>query len=614
MSSASSVGADPASRSHPRDSVVDGVVRAPAACLAALVLASAVVRAAVGLRVPSPWILPDEIVYSELAKSIAEGNRPSIRGIPVFGWGEVYPTLIAPAWVVFDDAVTAYHAALAINALVMSLAAVPAYFLARMFVSERASLVVALMSVLVPSMTYTGVVMTENAFYPAFLVTVLLIARAVREPTLGAQAWALLGLGLVALTRIQGLALVGSYLAAVLLYALTGRRGERGSYLRRFLPTAVLVPAAVLAPLVVSTARGEGPFEWLGARSGTFDVLRLSEVPEWFVFLVADLVLYVAVVPAAATAVLLGTGLRAGAEARVRLFACVALPTVAALVASVSLVSAALDVDGTENLNERYVFYVVPLLFVGFALWIRQGLPRPRPWAGLGVAALCLLAIVLPIDRLAYNAGFQSPALLPWLELSRPRGVLLLAVGAFVAALGVLWLRLGETGARRLWSVVAAWMTLVALMAVDTGIEAAALFARTFEPGKEAWIDRAVPRGADVVVVWREEAPAGTPDPFYFSVMVNEMFNAGVGDVYAVGGPTHYESFLPTRPAAAGPDGTLRDEAGTPVGADFVLTSCRTPIEGRIVARSPTVPLQLVRPTRPVRLVSGAGCPDAGRS
>ena len=60
-------------------------------------------RAAIGLRVPSPWILPDEVVYSELAKSIAAGGRPAVRGVPVFGWGEVYPTLVAPAWAIFDD-------------------------------------------------------------------------------------------------------------------------------------------------------------------------------------------------------------------------------------------------------------------------------------------------------------------------------------------------------------------------------------------------------------------------------------------------------------------------------------------------------------------------------
>ena len=112
------------------------------ACLAAIVAVSTIVRAGIGLTVPSVWILPDEILYSELAKSIAAGGMPSVRGVPVFGWGEVYPTLIAPAWALFDDPVRAYHVALGINALVMSLAAIPAYLLARLFVSERSALLV----------------------------------------------------------------------------------------------------------------------------------------------------------------------------------------------------------------------------------------------------------------------------------------------------------------------------------------------------------------------------------------------------------------------------------------------------------------------------------------
>jgi Dolichyl-phosphate-mannose-protein mannosyltransferase len=188
------------------------LISAPATWLVLLVGASTALRGAIAVRVPSPWILPDEIVYSELAKSIADGHRPAIRGIPAFGWGEIYPTLIAPAWALFESPVHSYHAALVISAVIMSLAAVPAYFLARLFVSREASFLAAAMTILVPSMAYTGVVMTENAFYPVFLLAVLLIARAVRRPTIGSQALALVGLGLITFTRIQGLALAGAYL------------------------------------------------------------------------------------------------------------------------------------------------------------------------------------------------------------------------------------------------------------------------------------------------------------------------------------------------------------------------------------------------------------------
>ena len=170
-----------------REGIATRALGLPAVWLAAVVGVSTVVRAGLTLRIPGPWILPDELLYSELAKSIADGSRPAVRGVPVFGWGEVYPTLIAPAWLLFDDPVWSYHAALVIDALVMSLVAVPAYLLARLFVERALAFVVAVMAVLVPSMTYTGVVMTENAFYPAFVLALFLFARAVRRPTLGAR-------------------------------------------------------------------------------------------------------------------------------------------------------------------------------------------------------------------------------------------------------------------------------------------------------------------------------------------------------------------------------------------------------------------------------------------
>ena len=444
------------------------VLRAPASWLVLLVGFSTLLRAGFAARVPTPWILPDELVYSELAKSIASGHRPAVRGVPVFGWGEIYPTLIAPAWALIDDPVRAYHAALIVSAFVMSLAAVPAYLLARLFVSKRISFLVAVMTVLVPSMAYTGVVMTENAFYPVFLLAVFLITRTVQQPSAGRQALSLLGLGLVAFTRIQGLALVGAYLLAIVIYALTGPREDTGRYLRRFIPTAVLLLVVPLVPVAASVVRGDGPFGWLGARSSTFAGFHAHEVPEWFVYLGADLILYVALVPLAASAIVAAHGLTRGATDRARLFAAVAIPTFAAMLGSVSLVSASLDVDGTENLNERYVFYVVPLLFIGLALWIQYGMPRHRPWGLLLVASCAIMTLALPIDRLHYNSGFQSVALVPWIVLSLKGAALAAVVATFTLVCGALWLMCARDRAGRLWLLVGIWMCVVGLLTVGS--------------------------------------------------------------------------------------------------------------------------------------------------
>ena len=70
--------------------------------------------------------------------------------------------------------------------------------------------------------------------------------------------------------------------------------------------------------------------------------------------------------------------------------------------------------------------------------------------------------------------------------------------------------------------------------------------------------------------------------------MVAEFFNAALGDVYRLGGPTYYEDFLPTKPIGQRSDGTLMAN-GTPLEARYVLVTCQTPVVGTVVARSPTV-------------------------
>jgi hypothetical protein len=474
-----------------------------------------------------------------------------------------------------------------------------------MFVSRSASVVVATMTVLVPSMAYTGVLMTENACYPAFVLSVLLIARAVRSPSLVNQAFALVGLGVVALTRIQAIALVGAYLAAVVVYVYLGPASERGAYLRRFIPTAVISVVVSFAPMTASIARGDGPTGWLGSRSGTFDEFHAHEIPQWFTFLLADLVLYVAVAPVAATAIVLGRGLSRRSSEPSRLFAAVALPAILAVLVSVAFVSASLDVDGTENLNERYVFYVVPLLFVGLAVWIHEGMPRPRPWAALTVGLCCLLPALLPIGRLGYNAAFQSVALLPWLRLDASYAVVAALVTAFTLAGGAVWLTCRRDRVGYLWLAVGIWMSFVGMITVISNNGSATNSAFAFHARDADWLDRALPDGASAAVIWRR-GPEARPLPVEFWLMVTEFFNRDFGDVYRIGRPTYYEAFLPTvqvHPVSGG----LARANGSRITPRYVIVTCRTPVVGRVVARAPDARFALVEARQPLELLA-KGC------
>src|SRR5215210_4519973 len=123
------------------------------AWLTGLVLVSALARYLLARRVAAPWIMVDELIYSELAKGVAEGEGFSIRGVPTHAYGFVYPLVIAPAYLI-DSLPRAYELVKAINAVVVSLAALPAYFLARRVLPQGLSLLAALLAVALPSLLY----------------------------------------------------------------------------------------------------------------------------------------------------------------------------------------------------------------------------------------------------------------------------------------------------------------------------------------------------------------------------------------------------------------------------------------------------------------------------
>ena len=98
---------------------------APAA-LVAMMVASVLARVWLARSVRTPWILVDEFIYSELAKSFAATGHYLIRGSPAGLYSYLYPALISPAWLA-GSMHTTYLLAKAINAVLMSLVAIPVY-------------------------------------------------------------------------------------------------------------------------------------------------------------------------------------------------------------------------------------------------------------------------------------------------------------------------------------------------------------------------------------------------------------------------------------------------------------------------------------------------------
>ena len=72
----------------------------------------------------------------------------------------------------------------------MSLAGGAGLPLGRRFLSPSARSLAAALTLLLPGFVLTGTLMTENAFFPAFLVGLLAIAVCVERPSLAHQALA----------------------------------------------------------------------------------------------------------------------------------------------------------------------------------------------------------------------------------------------------------------------------------------------------------------------------------------------------------------------------------------------------------------------------------------
>src|SRR5262249_24777832 len=123
--------------------------------LAGLVVASAAFRCALPRRIAAPWIMVDELIYSQLATSFASTRHFLGRDHQTAAYGFVYPVLISPAWALFHAVPTAYAAAKAIDSLLVSLTAIPTYFLARRVVGPWPALGAAALALAVPSMVYS---------------------------------------------------------------------------------------------------------------------------------------------------------------------------------------------------------------------------------------------------------------------------------------------------------------------------------------------------------------------------------------------------------------------------------------------------------------------------
>lgn len=557
---------------------------------------SAVVRIFLNRGATGPWIFIDEMIYSELGRSAFDGFK--IRGEPISGYGYVYPLIISPAYLIFENLIDAYTAVKAINALVMSLTAIPVYFIARTIMRTRWALAASALAVAIPAMTYTSVVMTESVFYPLFALAMLFVVLALSRPTVLRQLLVFGGTLLCFETRPQGAIIVPTFAISIVLFAIFDARAAEGEAwlpafarrLGRYWLSWLLVFGGAIAVVVLQSVRGKSLSSLLGAYAIVAEDqsrYQLRSVVSWYLQHIAELDLWLGVIPFAALLFLIGVAACRSAAREVRVFAAAALPMVLMMAAVVSAFAVFANVSRVE---ERNLFYVGFLALIAVCWWVSEGLPRQPRWFVIAGAAAAVLPVALPFGALINQTAVSDTfgLFLPWAIQNRLGDPYLtpyvVAGGALVAVLVLVVVR-----PRFAWVVVAvvAGFFLVSGTAVDKRTDKASQGALLQGiSGAPDWIDRAVPAGTDVSVLY-----PGTLEPL--KVWENEFFNRSLGSVYAIG--VALPGQLPETVAVIGNDGSVTDRSGNPLSGDFVLSDSSVHLDGKVVASDKARGMAVVR-------------------
>jgi hypothetical protein len=561
------------------------------------------VRIWLASQIPTPWIMSDELVYSEFARNLADGAWNVARGEPTSLVGVLYPTLIAPAWLA-PSVASAYTVAKVANVLVMSLAAIPVYLWARRLVPALWASVATVLVLMLPAFLYTGTLMTENAALPTFLLAAFALALALERTTPRSQLLALLAIGLACTVRLQALVFLLIFPSAVFLrvaldlrfrHPNTSRLRAAVTGLRAFWPSAAIVAGALVLYALQAAARGRALADGLGSYQ---DVAQrgysAGEAIRWVGYHFAELPLSVGIVPASALVVLLVLAFRRGsAEPAERAFLAVAAASTFWLVVQAGVFASRFSL----RVEERNMLYAAPLLLLALVVWLARGLPRPPITTALAVAVPAGLLALLPLPSLL-NISILSDtfALIPLYALDRNAGVgglwLSVALGA------VLFAAFFALVPRRLATVALPFLT-AALLGLTTAFTFIEIHAHA-EAVRDAsgvgddlsWIDEAIGPDAAVAFLY---SPAQSPHVLWQT----EFWNRSIRDVYTFGAPD--PSGLSQRPVDP-PAGLL---AGQP-GLRYVVADATFEVAGaRVVERGQLSLYRVEGPARVVGVVDG---------
>jgi hypothetical protein len=543
--------------------------------LLAVVAGAAVVNGLLAVPIRRPRVFGDELIYWQLSRGFAWTGHFVVRGGAAPRYGIVYPAVLAAAQRLGSDQTAAYAIAQGLNAVMFSLTAVPVYFIASRVLQRRHALLATALAVVLPSCVYTSAIMTENAFYPVFVTSALLMLRALERPSAWRQLLVAASVAVAFLVRAQAVVLLPSYLIAAVLLAVTTSRDRRlsalAASLRQQAPTVALLALAGVAAAAIRGSSTLGPYHVLVSSYG------LRPLVHWGLANVADLELYLGVIPLAAFGVLLLQAFSSRStspEIRrlVLLTACLG----AGLLATVVALSA--SKYGLGRVHERNLFYLAPLVLISFFAWLSAGLPRPRRTATGVAVVLVLLPLTIPTQAVA-TSGEDGIALLLWADMNIRPTIAIVGMALAAAIATALFVR-----SRRPAVLIVVCVAALAAGAVAGEFHAVDSVAIHRANWRDfGWIDRAVGPDARVVALWAT-TKTGPEGARIEGLWADEFFNRSVRDVASADGPL--PDGLPVEKLTIRSDGCL--EAAFRSNPQYAVVETVRPLAAPVVRVSPS--------------------------
>ena len=509
------------------------------------------------------------MVYGLIGRSFWETGHLEVLGVDAPFYG-LYPLLAGFPETLFGPT-ESVHVLQAIQALLASVAAAVVYAWARPIAGAPWALASAALTVLIPSLAYSGLLMTESAFLMTATLALWTMARALVRPTFLRQGVAGAAIVLALVTRLQGLVLLPVWVTAIGLAAWFAR--DRG-IVRRFTPTFTAL--GVLGVVWLGLHFANGSASALGAYGVTTSSgYDKGEAARWVFRHAGDLFLVVLGAPLIAMMLLAyEASLGRERDPRVRALVAVALSASAWLTLQVGVFASRF----VGHLAERDLIAAAPPLLACFVVWLSRGPPRPQPSTSFIACLAAVPALLLPVRALvipvATPDAFMTIPLQRLIDRTSPDTIARLwPAGVLIVVVLTVFLP------RRATVIMPALIGTAFVVASILTVQEIDKRARSdreafFGSASESWVNHAA--AGPVTYLY-------DGNPYWNAVWQYAFWNDRIRSVMNIG-PTPGPGPIPgSRPARVQLNGLIVDAQGHPLPERYVIASTIFTLVGQAV-------------------------------